>query len=66
MIKPRKRNRQWIDYLAPEKVQLNQVTGFLSAGNTAVGQVWMVEKYLMSMNFVFMKKHLTKCVWLII
>lgn len=36
MMKPRKRNREWINYLSSEEVELNQVTGFISAGNTAI------------------------------
>ena len=36
MMKPRKRDKDWIHHLAPEEVELNQVTGFLSAGNTAI------------------------------
>lgn len=36
MMKPRKRNREWMHHPAAEEAELNQVTGFLSTGNTAM------------------------------
>lgn len=36
MMKPRKRNREWMHHPAAEEAEWNQVTGFLSTGNAAM------------------------------